>query len=493
MGSYVHGSEEGYLQTSSGNPSVVTWTVTKGTVLGVRASISVPFDRAGAFFHIGARAFILSGANSVSGKGYILHASLQDTPPVVSVDTSLDCGIGFDPYDIVWRSDEQQLYVLDVRNESLKVAPYSGGTSLPGPSDFSTAVTATQAPTLHDDGYLLKLVKAPGSDPGVRLVSTDTNEHNYTHVKKVSGSWTASIGSLLTSANVSQWSVQDVARANVRLALQVGGVIGTAVLTEDSFSQSVVSSVAVSHASTFVPFTVSNLVPGLRYKVASSDPNIMPERFIGLLRYGAPQVTKELGMPIGYIDNSLCWIGNSNFAVLGTIGSGSNQVTPLQVDVYLWLSARHADGSDPVTTVNGAAVLSEVVAVLGPDTVTVDKSQHGALYSALPIPNDHDIVGGVLLWQWAAVTATGNVAVSDVFGSIILDCAPPSVDGGASMTAMKTSGSSVFASAKAAYARMPSSAAPAIRCWTSSNPKWLLDAGKREVWQAALQNRKVNR
>ncbi|PIE21970.1 MAG: hypothetical protein CSA62_14590 [Planctomycetota bacterium] len=90
---------------------------------------------------------------------------------------------------------------------------------------------------------------------------------------------------------------------------------------------------------------------------------------------------------------------------------------------FLYVGMRRPDGSDPVLTVNGQAILSDPVFVLGPRHMTMERTvARDFLTFSMDIPDIPALAGEVVLFQ--LVVLGGSQAItSDVFGTKIYPAA----------------------------------------------------------------------
>ncbi|MCC6672163.1 MAG: hypothetical protein IT458_13965 [Planctomycetes bacterium] len=487
--SYRSGTEGGYLHTKANSSSTLYWTVSEGPAQGAETTLDLPFDLVGEALEIAPKRFLVSGYNATRATAYLLELCLTDTPRKISVERAAQYGNRMDPYRLHWNASEGLLYVYDVRESRIVVAPYRGR-ELPSVQAFLVVANVQSVPELSDK-YRIVLASAPNDVSGVCISLLD--EVKFTHLKTVGpGAWLSVPGSRLGNP-IPMWNTDApaIASPNALGPIRVNNVAGRAYLCDVTMGAGVLAQVTVTDPNTFVqlPLPEGGLIPGLRYEIRG-EPNaqVAPLRFMGLLRYGLPQVTSKIEMPFGYIHPAGFWIGNSEFGVVGWLRSGAVSQGPVPVNLYLWIGARRPDGTDPVTTVGGVTVLSEVVGSLGPMPVTVaDKLTHGPVQVSLPVPYDEGLVGAVLLWQWAAVDAVQSVTVSDVFGAMVTS--PWVEPESATRSGSRDSARVAFSVARSVWPKVSAEVVNKAKTWVKSIPGGGVDASESLIRERVLRGR----
>ena len=163
---------------------------------------------------------------------------------------------------------------------------------------------------------------------------------------------------------------------------------------------------------------------------------------------------------------------------------GGAATLPMSITVYLLISARHADGTDPVRDWAGTKLLNEVLGAID-QTVTVSSdSLPGVTYVDFPIPNEPGLGGAVPLFQWVAVAPTGELAVSDVFGVMITQ--PwPSLDSGSEAPRSQSSrpmSSTNLVERALGKTPQPAASREKFEGFIRSRAKYALTGKKLEIW-----------
>ena len=179
------------------------------------------------------------------------------------------------------------------------------------------------------------------------------------------------------------------------------------------------------------------LVPGLWYRVTSTaDPDGGASRsaaFLPHVRYGVPTGSDQIRFVRGQSGEVV--VADDTFALSDVVMWQNGVDTAIDVQVHLWVSFRDTNGHDPVIPVGqGAYVIdpNQLYASAGPQAVAIEDLAHGAFEFPLPVPDDQQLAGNTILFQYAAVIPpSGQVIVSDVFGvTIRTDGATETAGGG---------------------------------------------------------------
>lgn len=473
--------ESGYLACEAPNWSWLAWRVLSGSSAGATSGVTLPFDIPGSPVFIGSRVFLVPGRNSLTGHGWIAKVQIHLNPnPSVAILETTEYAPVVDPYKVCYNDEDGYLYLLDFAAKRVLAAPYSASLPLPAFTAFEQVADAPQLPQLGITWYTVALKKYSGSGA---TISSRHHPHGHYYARKVSGAWQVT----WESSPMPKFTLDIVNQGRLSSTgpISVGGFVGTAFLREVATNY-IVAQVQMTQGNQFfeLPIGSSTMLPGQRYEIGVADnPQVVPFNFTALVRHGVPQRIAEVEMNPGSIDKGgHCYVGNSTFAVAGLARS----VLPgaKTVSAYLWMGARRADGTDPVVDIvlNGqtVTVLSQVDAIVGPFALELrDEVVHGYLYVPIPIPSDLNLVGGVPLWQWAALAPNGQVAVSDVFGAKIM---PPPVLG------LGTGGSSsAREQLRGNYPSVSPEQESATRRWAASLPSGELTPEKVAVRRIVLR------
>lgn len=483
--SYLDAANPGVVSVDSSPPNHLEWEVLSGPNHGLRGTYVLPFDVPGKPFDLGSRRILLPGRNSSSGKTFIEVINLDTSSFTINVEQSVDYGTSFDPAHVWWDAGASLLYVHDFAGKRVLAAPFAGTTLPPPSSSFLVVATQADIPVLSE-GYVIELAAAgAGSSSGLWVKYTE-NPSTLWEIQLVApGTWTVTARPLSSIRTPTpKVNLVDPDRVSVLGPISAWGIQGNVYLEEKTFGVGILGQATLPNDSTVVsiPVPQGGLLPGLFYEVhGPTSGTAIGASFMALVRHGTAQQTNLISMSPGQVASSGCWYGNSEFVVRGLFGASANVSLPLELEVHLWVAARHADGTDPIRDWAGTKLLSEVLGSFGPETVSVTTTTFPSVKVIdFPIPDEAGLGGAVPLFQWVAVAPTGEVAVSDVFGPMITQPWPGSLDSGSSEHESASSGSLV----EKALGGMPRPEASRKLFveLIKSRPSWSLAGRKLELW-----------
>jgi len=277
------------------------------------AVYTLPFDRIGTIQHLGNRAFLVSGLDKLTSRGWILRVHLRNDPIAIVVDEQIDYGTTFDPLAVAYNDLDKRIYVYDETGKRIVAAPWQGGTNaLPLAASFGVVFDSTSLPVLQTGDQRLYI--APG-ESGVRVKEWGAPPLPYTRVY-LDGSVGKSVVIDATLAGVAVgWQVRGSTFVNARGSIELKGPAGVADLIELA-----TGSVLYSFPNpggdvwTTVPIGMELLIPGYAYSFKGG--NALDSRpFRPLLRWGSPQKQGALLAARGILAASTATIGNQDFAI----------------------------------------------------------------------------------------------------------------------------------------------------------------------------------
>ncbi len=188
-----------------------------------------------------------------------------------------------------------------------------------------------------------------------------------------------------------------------------------------------IASVAYAQPRAWQYFDTSSLPihPGRGYLVRGTGQSDSRE-FFPLVRHGIATQAGTLSIGRGFLPAHRAVVGEAEFGPACELKLAPSPQTPVAIQAGFWMAFRTPQGDPIVWIENGAddiALLQPIAAVslsvmLGGDHPT------GGLGYPVAIPSDPDLAGAIVLFQFVAVSPTGSVGVSDVFGTTIWSEAP---------------------------------------------------------------------
>ncbi len=428
---YSYQSEAGSLRADAESAQVI-WQ--KHAEDGIPdGSLQLPFSWHGKATLVveTAKRFLVCGWDpSGDGAGKVCVLECRDTPAVglYQNGSTVDLGGMIDPIDIVWNSVDSRIYILDFKGKRILYAHWNGGGALP--SQFSVAATSQTLPRLLD-AEMMEL-ELPSGKGGVAVRQTRLLGRllSYPRIFHDGAAWRVQTIACNPYLNPPVgFGIRNKQATNSLGPLWLVGSPGPCRLFEFESGQLAATLSLPGGGDKYVPVNLPTgvrLVPGLRYGILWPDGSL-GGTFRPLLRYGKPQSGGPMAVTVGRANPVRAYVGQSTFGVGCSIAASQALASPfaLNVSAQLWIAARRDDGSDPVTLVGSAAILQpDNILQIGSYQLTPDNFTYGvaALQS---IPNDPELAGNVILWQWVFSGGSGAwVAYSDVFGSTIFGVPP---------------------------------------------------------------------
>jgi len=407
---------------------------------------TVPFNRPGELRPLRPAYYFLSGYDEANNRGYIQKLLLIRTGGRAIIKLSEESFPGIDPWRFGWSEADGLLYVWDYIGKRLLATPYSAwNVALPNaaqlvanPPLISTVLSALDPANPYTSGFTVSK-----QDPGALFVPTlQAHYIGTTEYPRYQVVWTTSAGWSVTPTSLFDSSALEAAGPAVLNAetmaantgqLWVKGPGGDYTIADESgntvwnFTLPAVAqwwTTDDADMSTWNLVTVppALLVPGGRYDLSHSAGTTTKRPLFPLVRYGTGSSATVGGvtytMEPGKLNGWSALVGNAEFAVRGRMTADP---TPAQQPLasFLYVSFRRSNGTDPVVIVNGTAVLTEVVLVLGPVNHTMQTTATSDFLTfEVPIPDESALAGEVLLFQQVVIVGSDAI-VSDVFGTTI--------------------------------------------------------------------------
>ncbi len=454
--------DPGDLTQSAGNDTL-TWSWIEWPTPNapeVRStSVQVPFIQPGDCIEIGAGFYLVSGWDQATNTGHLTHLHLDYSQRQMTIILSRSYP-GIDPWQIAWDKHDGTLFLWDYRVPRLLAVPYAGiaGGLVPETLNGAAEVGGQTLPALtRPNDYQLfgDSFSRPASGDGVRMApSSPLLWYGTASTPRYKVFWTPAGGWTVTPYSV---HAIDDAKRQVSYFIRHGGYSSTRgpVLVKgpagpysivDIDSETVVQTGTLSPPTNWwltddsdpqtwleLPITAGALEVGKRYQITGAPGTLTSRVIAPLLRYGYPSGPTGAFLfqliPGDFLPSELA-VGSQDFGVTsGLFADRSNTL----VDVQIWLLVgfRLPDGTDPVTDLgNGTWVLNTEL-VLGPkvyDDIQSQSLKSETLFK-IPIPNEPDLPGQVVLFQYIVV-AGADALVSDVFGGPILPAATAAATSG---------------------------------------------------------------
>jgi len=467
-------SPSGSLFVSKSDPVIAKYLVTEPAIMGQETTVTLPFDVPGRMSYLGGGRFIVPGHRASDAEAFLVILNV-DAAGILNIESSHQYGAQWDPSAVFWNAAEGVLYVY-AEAQQLLVAPFNG-TQLPDSVSFLTVAVPAQLPALSSPPLGLKPF-VDGTGVEVRELGIWPPTGFAWHVHPTGAGWSVTNIVPVAGPGIPQVSLrEDILDSEG--PIEISNVVGTVNLTEKTFGLGVIAQATLTDPAAWVPIALpaGGLLPGLVYALEPAPgTDGFSTHWTGLVRHGFADRTDEVRMPAGEIDPSGCWLGNSEFSLPGWTFAGSELVMPATMDYYLYVGVRSATGVDPVSPVGQSDqyILNEVVGAVGPMRVVFkDGDRIHTLSAPLPIPNDSALFGAVLLWQWATVTPSQQVTVSEVFGAMVTNPWP-----GADASA----GTDGSVELRGIYPKVTAKAIRAAKEWLQSTPSTRVTARKLAPW-----------
>lgn len=389
------------------------------------ASVALPFDVFLGMRSVGAGEIVVLGSDSAFAQHSLSLMTFGldgQGNPGIQVFQTLALANGASSTDIVFNASENAIYLYDRSSSELLRIPRMPGQALTQPIVVADFSTYSPAP-----GDLV----APGAgDPttGAILVESHAGPAGAGkwHVAQSGGSW--QITDLTVSPPPGLPATPGLAVKDQRL-VSIDGPIevlippgGTVLLIRVSDGVGVAGATLPPTPSwQQLPLPSGALDASTLYQLVATGFTPSSSFFAGF-RYGFPDQGMNIEFDNGYLKyNALC-VGNSDFRVF----SKYKWTTPAvpAAPVYTFLAATVGEpGPATLTTLPSGQVMLNTPEFVIPttDPTPFQRQDNRELNQAdLPIPNDTNLTGAAVLFQWGAVQPNGALVISDVFGGRIM-------------------------------------------------------------------------
>jgi hypothetical protein len=391
-------------------------------------TLPLPFDRPGSLCWLGDYAFLISGFDVTTSNGYLQVVRLVDgSPRSIAVERSVVLP-GFDPASILWRADEDLLYVQEFTTDSIMAAPWSS--NVPG---LPTKEQFVRLAVLSDAGSSLYRLFLPREGGGIALRRRIPTSSDF-----MTKSWRVFIDS--QGVQVVDMTNQDPPLpmlglgpgSSTRHPIWMGGAATNVELV--NLQDDLVVWTGSLTAPEFAPIVVPEgaMTPGASYQLRDA---------LASARSSVPvTVNSRWGIPAPGVGTRLEIVPDPTYqptrgdadsaAITGRVLWRDPTVRDsASLPVWMWLGTRT---TDPVVYLpNGQAILRDPLVVMGPQTIALSpvpdpvgppslSRPQGSYAFELPIPDDPIVDGLEYIIQIATVDSeAGEIVVSDVFGTIL--------------------------------------------------------------------------
>ncbi len=425
------------------------WTVEKITQ-------TVTFPSADSIVRLYYDFWILAGYNPTTDKGYLQRLLLVRgaNPSIIKLEEKVYEGI--QPWSLSWSKPDGVLYVWDCKGTRILAGDMASHTSsLPSKAQLlaNPGLGTSSVPAIGDPGHYPGLA---GDRETVGIELANTSRHHFfgtMNYPRYKIRWDR--GSKKWSFHPYSMYKKD-ALAEIPFAIQNGWTLkanggflrfrgrGGEYRIRDAETLQVVHGFTLppadpkwweadeSQADVWTDVSLPNgvLTPGQVYEVyhvASGTETDKVMRIFPMVRYGSPQSANIGGIAYSLQSAStMGWehkAGTSSIVAESDLRSDATSATGLDMASFLYIGVRRPDGTDPVEVAGNMAILTEVLAVLGPHYFK--KTQRwgdGELTFSYAMPGDPALVGTVFLYQ-LAVVAGSEILVTDIVGAPVLPSA----------------------------------------------------------------------
>ncbi len=385
---------------------------------GIPAIVAaMPFDRAGGIAELGNDRFLLSGLDSTTQTGRLVRVHLNPATSSIVIE-GVATYTQFDPYELLYYTSENRIYMRDIANGRLFAVDYGDilNEPLPTQSAWVEIATLNDIHALKDyTGNMVHDPSLPGIVYGLPHLH-DPNSDNQWGVRKDPGTgWQVSVVPPPSEVLLPSWAFSDLL-PNANGPVQIQGFQGPYSVLQLGSSTPIVVAATSSAQPELIPLPGQGLTPGAEY-VITGTPGVVSTsaRKVFNSRWGTrlPGTNIEL-LPDSTVD---LHVNNSEHTLTGRVlwSDGSRTDTAV-FPVVMWVSF---NTGDPVVYLpNGEAILQNVIAYYDPIQVSVEGKLHGHYSFSMPIPDDPNLIDTELLFQFAAMDGT-DIVLSDVFGSLV--------------------------------------------------------------------------
>ena len=402
-----------------------THTMTLRSVSGpvfADVQLTMPFDCPGGSLHRGSGLILVSGFDSGTGTGYLCRLQMAGPSPTVVISESIAIP-AFRPVGLVYNSAEARIYLLDPFSSLLRIGSWSGSGVLP--SQWTLVDPNSPFPLSH-------METRPGGMGGVYLYNASPSERNVSFepidrcevYHGASPGWVVNF-SVATPSLVDPiaWAVDDPHLLGHHGPLRVLGQAAPCSVV-DSETLASVGSLAMGSTSQWSSLTLSgDLVPGRSYRIhggtIADSIQLWPT-----YREGSPVGDGLYSIRHGTLRPPAMLVGNADFSVASSVRYHWSGQPPSTVPIpsFLWAKVGVPGPGVTITLPTGTVLINSPDATIGPDaedTPVDPASLVSRLHFGVPIPNNDLLVGVPIVFQFVAISPSGQPMVSDVFGSSI--------------------------------------------------------------------------
>jgi len=379
-------------------------------------SAALPLHRLGKVICVGTRQFIVSGKEitnfaTLASRGVIcaVECGFSGTTPVVAIVSTVTL-TAIDPGEVIW--DGNYLLVVDHKSRSILGAGWTGWSgsspSLPIESAFS-AVANISAMNILAKPWSLRMSLV---SPGKTLISSEESPSSCWNVSHSTSGWNATSNSDIAgpiairnprSVNalgaVEAWVDADLCSGSLTLKDSSGTILQTYSLGTGSW------------ASFTLPAQVYE-APGDVYSLGHSPASVLTYIHPSV-RYGAPYSAS--GFTLGNVSMPIsCYVGQSRYGH----GLPVESTVSGTVQGSLWVAFRNPGPpiDDPVSLAGPYAALDPIATFEFSIPASAIESSLGLLF---PIPDNSELEGLVVFWQYVFLLPGDVIAFSEVFGDQI--------------------------------------------------------------------------
>jgi hypothetical protein len=394
------------------------WSATVDPATAINpVTCGLPFDLpAGGCETASPNLYLVSGASAATGHGFLVVVALGGTAlsaRSVSVVDSANYGVDLDPYEVAWNPADGNLYIYDFRLERVLVAPWVGTVgTLPVLSAFSVITNLEVGPDVRFE---------PLATGGVQVFSARgfPGAGNTLVEPSVGGGWVITPDDGVPQVNTVEVHNLTHLAAGEDVYVRSDSVGTLDVLDASSGVVLYTTALVVSGAWEIIPGSVFQLNGSYQCRLngVTNDVISFPVKRWG--DAGSSAVVSNVYFGRGDISRPGPHQGNDDFYISGWVALKGAGSVPSETALAV-LMLGYGDGMAPVQQVGNITLMSVPIVIAGPWLHYLDESTPSAsLIYHHPIPANPSIVGLMPIYQWGAFLANGEIATSDVFGSVV--------------------------------------------------------------------------
>lgn len=361
-----------------------------------------------------------------TGSGKVAELVLSYSSRTIQVVSSVDLG-PLVPASLVYHPSEAIVYLLDGVTGSVLVAPWAGpGAALP--ATFLTVALSADTPPVE---FRLQVEEAGGVRTAVRNIFQNRSLADGGALPPEKRVWFDGMGWHCevvqpppSAPSAPYWVLEQtspVHTAPLLVSLTDATATGAFELRVRSTGQLLATGVVSTPGQKVaVPAPGEfEMTPGLQCYVVDAAPNIsgiLPSNdLVQVVRYGRAFSVGGTSLKSyrAILPPTDAVIGSQDFGFTCSFDVAAPARSPASLLAGVLVGVR---GVDEVTVVGDLAVLTPAFSVILPQSVEGERLQFGA---RIPIPNDPQLDGVVVIGQVAALAADGTLAFSDVVGTTI--------------------------------------------------------------------------